>query len=85
MGVSDRSVKSGPGLGRGLFALAGRPILLWEAMRAAVAMRRRHGALPSRVYLDWRMHTAYGQGTREPRPEDLASYLSWRRRMRAIS
>ena len=76
---------SGPGLGRGLFALAGRPILAWEALRVAVAMRRRRGALPSTVYLDWRMHTAYGQAQTELRPEDLASYLSWRRRMRAIS
>lgn len=85
MGVSDRSIPDGPGLGRGLFALAGRPILLWEAVRAAVAMRRRHGAFPSNVYLDWRLHTAYGHASTEPRPEDLASYLSWRRRMRAIS
>ena len=65
--------------------MAGRPILLWEAVRAALAMRRRHGALPSGAYLEWRMHTAYGKAMTEPRPEDLASYLSWRRRMRAIS
>ena len=65
--------------------MAGRPILLWEAVRAAIAMRRRHGAFPSDAYLGWRMHTAYGQSAAEPRPEDLASYLSWRRRMRAIS
>jgi len=65
--------------------LAGRPILLWEAVRAAFAMRRRHGAFPSAAYLEWRMHTAYGQATTELQPEDLASYLSWRRRMRAIS
>ena len=65
--------------------MAGRPILLWEAIRAAFAMRRRHSAFPSDAYLDWRMHTAYGHALTEPRPEDLASYLSWRRRMRAIS
>jgi hypothetical protein len=84
MGVSDRSTRSGPGLGRGLLMLAGRPVLLWEAVRAGVAMRRRHAAFPSSHYLAWRLDTAYGHGA-EARPEDLASYLSWRRRMRALS
>lgn len=65
--------------------MAGRPVLLWEALRAGVAMRRRHGVLPSSDYLAWRMYTAYGTGTAEPKSEDLASYLSWRRKMRAIS
>jgi len=65
--------------------LASRPVLLWEALRAGVAMRRRHGLLPSSDYMVWRMYTAYGTGMAEPRPEDLASYLTWRRKMRAIS
>jgi hypothetical protein len=72
-------------LGGGWLRLAGRPVLLWEAIRAGVAMRSRHGMLPSSEYLDWRVHTAYGAGMSETRQEDLESYLSWRRRMRALS
>ena len=85
MGVPDRTKRSEPGLGRGLFALASRPVLLWEAFRAGVAMRGQHGLLPSTDYMAWRMYTAYGTGAAEPRAEDLASYLAWRRKMRAIS
>jgi hypothetical protein len=73
----------GPGLGKGLLSLAARPILLLEAFRAGLSMRRRGGLLPSRDYLAWRLHTAYGDHGTEARPEDLAAYLSWRRRMRA--
>jgi hypothetical protein len=73
----------GPGLGKGLLSLAARPILLFEAFRAGLSMRRRGGLLPSGDYLAWRLHTAYGDNGAEARPEDLAAYLSWRRRMRA--
>lgn len=81
--MSDRSMHRGPGLGRGLLALAGRPILIWEALRAALSMRRRGGLLPSADYVAWRLQTAYGDDSTQARAEDLASYLSWRRRMRA--
>jgi len=72
-------------LGGGWLALFRRPVLLWEAIRAGVAMRAHGGLLPSSVYLDWRVHTAYGAGMSETRQDDLESYLSWRRRMRALS
>jgi hypothetical protein len=75
----------GPGLGKGLLSLARRPILVWEALRAALAMRRRGGVLPSPDYLAWRLQTAYGDDGAEAHPGDLASYLAWRRRMRATT
>jgi hypothetical protein len=78
-------MQSGPGLGRSLLSLAGRPMLLWEALRAGVSMRRRGGVLPSNDYVAWRLQTAYGDDAAPAKSEDLASYLSWRRRMRATS
>lgn len=77
-------MRAGPGIGRGVLRLAGRPVLLWEALRAGVAMRRHRGLLPSSDYITWRVHTAYGDDMSETRHEDLASYLRWRRMMRAI-
>jgi hypothetical protein len=75
----------GPGLGKILLTLVTRPVLLWEALRVSVAMRRHRGFLPSSEYIAWRIHTAYGDGMSETRQEDLASYLMWRRRMRGLS
>ena len=68
-----------------LLTLVTRPVLLWEALRVSVAMRRHRGFLPSSEYIAWRIHTAYGDGMSETRQEDLASYLMWRRRMRRLS
>lgn len=70
---------------KSLLALAGRPVLLWEALRAGLSMRRRGGVLPSAEYLAWRLQTAYGDSAGTATSDDLASYLSWRRRMRATS
>ncbi len=78
-------MSDGQGLGGGLLALVRRPILLWEAVRAGIAMRAHRGLFPSSVYIAWRVHTAYGAGMSETRQEDLESYLQWRRRMRALS
>ena len=78
-GTSESSTPVG---GKGLLLLASRPILLWEAVRAALSMRRRGGLLPSRDYLAWRLQTAYGDSAATADPGDLAAYLSWRRRMR---
>jgi hypothetical protein len=75
----------GLGPGKGLLTLVARPVLLWEALRVSVAMRRHGGFLPSSDYIAWRVHTAYGDGMSETRQEDVASYLRWRRRMRALS
>lgn len=73
------------GLSSGVLTLARRPVLLWEAIRAALAMRARGGVTPSPDYLAWRLHTAYGDDASSVRPEDLAAYLGWRRMMRKLS
>ncbi|MGH8913573.1 MAG: hypothetical protein ACRDZM_03560 [Acidimicrobiia bacterium] len=84
-GSGDRLMSDGYGFGGGLPALIRRPILLWEAIRTGFAMRAHRGLFPSSVYVDWRVHTAYGAGMSETRQADLESYLLWRRRMRALS
>jgi hypothetical protein len=48
-------------------------------------MRAHGGLLPSSVYVEWRVHTAYGDRMSETSADDLESYLCWRRRMRALS
>ncbi len=73
------------GLSDGLPTLVGRPVLLWEGIRAAWAMRSRGSVAPSQDYLAWRLHTAYGEDASKVRPEDLAAYLGWRRMMRKLS
>lgn len=73
------------GLNGGLLTLVRRPVLLWEAIRAALAMRSRGSVTPSADYLAWRLHTAYGDAATSVRPEDLAAYLGWRRMMRKLS
>ena len=72
-------------LGGHLATLARHPVLLWEAMRALFAVRRRGGLLPSSAYLEWRMHTAYGDEDGEVPKTDLLHYLTWRRSMRTIN
>ena len=73
------------GLRTGLWRLIRTPVLLWEALRAGVAMRGRDRLTPSPHYLAWRMHTAYGDDAAPVRSEDLATYLRWRRAMRSLS
>ena len=85
MGKGYRSMGKRLGLGGGLLALVARPVLFWEAIRAALAMRSRGGVTPSPDYLAWRLHTAYGDDASSVPPEDLAAYLGWRRMMRKLS
>jgi hypothetical protein len=73
------------GLSSGLPTLVRRPVLLWEGIRAALAMRSRGGVTPSPEYIAWRLHTAYGDDASSVRPEDMAAYLGWRRMMRKLS
>lgn len=61
---------------------ATRPVLLWEAARAAWAFRSRRGLLPSRALIRWRLATAYGSADASPRPEDVRAFLMWRRLVR---
>lgn len=61
---------------------------LWPALLGAAWRFRRSDwyrrppflPLPPTEYLDWRMHTAYGERG-EPRVEEMARYLRWSARM----
>lgn len=73
-------------------AVAKRPRIWGEALRAASAMARRDWwrtppflPLPDRAYLSWRIATAYGSADTPPNTEDLIAYLEWRRRQRRTS
>ena len=65
----------------------GRHPSLWlEAGRATFALAprgwwRRPPFLPApdAAYLAWRVHTAYGSADAEVTPEDVISYLEWRK------
>jgi hypothetical protein len=37
--------------------------------------------LPPRDYLEWRMHTAYGDAGRQPAIDEVERYLRWANRM----
>lgn len=65
--------------------LVRRPSLLFEAVRAGLAMRRRHRPVPSSAYLEWRLQTAYGSANATPPTTDLVHYLQWRMDMRRLS
>ena len=71
-------------LGTHIGALLRRPMLLVEAVRALLALRRRGGPGPSPAYLRWRTVTAYGSDAVIPNG-DLAEFLAWRKRMRALA
>lgn len=65
-----------------------RPRLLGAMARAAWRFRARGWwrrppflPVPPREYLDWRLHTAYGEGGREPTPGELGRYITWANRM----
>jgi hypothetical protein len=68
-----------------ILALARRPTLLFEAIRAWFAMRREGGLGPATSYLEWRRYTAYGDRITTTSAHDLVKYLQWRREMRAMS
>ena len=72
------------GLGGLLPELARHPALLWEAVRAWAAMRRHGRLLPSDSYLQWRLHTAYGDDIADVPGTDVVHYLAWRRDMRRL-
>ena len=72
------------GLGGHLATLVRHPVLLWEAIRAFFAVRRSGALVPSMAYLEWRMHTAYGDASAAP-TRDLLHYLAWRRNLRSLS
>lgn len=66
-----------------------RPTLLPTLLAAAWRFRARdwyrrapYLPLPSVAYLDWRMHTAYGEDGAEPDDRELERYLRWAAGMR---
>lgn len=73
------------GLAGHLKTLVVEPALLWEAFRAALAMRRRRRLTPSMAYVSWRMYTAYGSHNDTASSDDLVHYLRWRRQMRRLA
>lgn len=74
---------------RALSAVAKHPSLWLEAMRALLAVapdgwwRRRRRFGPEPGYLAWRLLTAYASSTAAIDPDDVVTYLRWRRRQRA--
>jgi hypothetical protein len=64
------------------------PGLGWALIRAAWRFRSRDWyrrapflPLPPRGYLEWRVHTAWGDEAHVPDAEELRRYLDWVRRM----
>jgi hypothetical protein len=61
------------------------PLLLGAAWRFRRRDWYRHPPflpLPSREYMQWRLHTAFGDEKATPTATDLVSYLEWTVRMR---
>jgi hypothetical protein len=61
-----------------------RPRLLARLLAAAWRFRARRWyrtppflPLPPRGYLEWRIHTAYGEADHLPEPGDVERYLDW--------
>lgn len=61
-----------------------RPALAVALLRVAWRLRRRDWyrrfpflPTPSREYVRWRMHTAYGDDDMVPPPEDVERYAYW--------
>jgi hypothetical protein len=71
-------------LGTHIGALLRRPMLLVEAVRALLALRRHGGPGSSTAYLHWRTVTAYGSDAAFP-SRDLLEFLAWRKRMRSLA
>lgn len=75
-----------------LLRLAGRavvnPRVALDLLALAWAFRRRQWwrsapflPLPDPVYLEWRLHTAYGEERQVPPVEDVLRFARWRRRL----
>jgi len=64
------------------------PPLALDLLTLCWAFRRRNWwrrfpplPLPDREYLDWRLHTAYGEEREVPPVEDIIRFARWRRRI----
>lgn len=66
-----------------LRAIGRDPRLLWSAAGAFLDLSAcRSGLGPSARYLRFRAEVAYGDPEASPTPEDVASWLRWRRQER---
>lgn len=77
-----------PGLGRLLWGVLTHPGSILLFVRAGWRFRARGWwrrppflPLPSREYLEWRLHTAYGEAGSAPEFDELERYLRWVVRM----
>jgi hypothetical protein len=68
-----------------------RPTLWWPLLAAGWRFRARGWLgrapflpLPSAAYMEWRLHTAYGEEGRAPTIEELGRYLRWVLRMNRL-
>jgi hypothetical protein len=71
-------------------AVVFRPPLWGAALGATVALARRDWwrrapflPLPEEEFIRWRVATAYGSDEQKIAPNDLVSYLEWRKRQRS--
>jgi hypothetical protein len=76
---------------RVFLAVLRHPTLWGEAVRAARALGCKEWQFrlllvppPERVYLKWRIATAYGSPDAVLEPDDVIAYLRWRQRHRQI-
>jgi hypothetical protein len=71
-------------------AVMARPSLWGAALGATFALARRGWwrhppflPVPDPGFLRWRIATTYGSGEQQIAPDDLLSYLQWRKRQRS--
>ena len=64
------------------------PALAVDLLALSWAFRRREWwrqfpclPLPDRAYMEWRLHTAYGEERTVPPVEDVVRFARWRRRI----
>src|SRR5690625_7344393 len=73
--------KGGAGLIARLLRRPGTAILLlragWKFRARGWWRRPPFLPLPPPEYIEWRLHTAYGEGERGPDPAELERYLRW--------
>jgi hypothetical protein len=55
--------------------------LAWAFRRRAWWQRPPFLPLPDQEYLEWRLHTAYGEERQLPPVEDVLRFARWRRRI----
>ena len=57
------------------------PVVGWRFRRRGWYRRWPFLPLPSRKYMEWREHTAFGSADARPTLDQLVRYLSWARNL----